>query len=341
MKDVDPNGFVERRPKWKPASGSIAVLPDAAGQASLPLPGSSAPSTSPQRNAHVTAPPQMMGQFTDTPVPVRVEAQPVLQSLPNYLNALIGLNGQLLGLDISQPEGFMTGILSFPTGVPRDVGRGSLENGAGEDWNMVGGSAPLLNSGIPGIAGPVAIDRHAGDDVVTIHSSPTALHEDAPHFNDRGIDQVQHSQSGSAYTARMASGSPAATLVPTQPGADKNNVSVGVPDTSPSPCELSCRSLQLHILTFIVSVTGEATGSSRAVGGPDRHFWESALLHLRNTLEDLWDRLDDWIAAPREHTNVEPSRPDQFPNSHTRGTSIDIFHHGPHKATRTRCVLEV
>ena len=165
----------------------------------------------------------------------------MLQSLP-YSNAHIVLNGQLLGLDIFQPEGFMTWIPSLPTGVPHDVRRRGMHNGVGEDWNMDGGSSPLLNSGTPGTAGPTAADRHARDNVVTIHSSLTALHEDAPHFDDLGIDQVQQSQSGNAGTTRMASGSSTAVLVPAQPGVDTNNVSVGAPDTWPFPCEPSLRS---------------------------------------------------------------------------------------------------
>jgi len=215
------------------------VFPDAAGQAPLPLPDPSASSTSPQRYTHVTAPPLTMDQSTDTSV--GMAAQTVSHSL-HYLNAHPVLNVQPLVFELFQPEGFAGGDLPLPTGVPHDIGRWGMGNGAGEDWNIVSRSAPLLNSGIPGTTGPIAIDRDAQDDVVTIHSLLTALHKDVLHFDDQGIDQVQQSQSSNAGTTHMASGSSTAVLAPTQPGADTNNVLVGAPDTSPIPCEPSHRS---------------------------------------------------------------------------------------------------
>jgi len=91
----------------EPASGTIAVLWDAAGQASPSLPDPPAPSGSSQRHAHVTAPPLTMDQSTD--MSVRVDAQPVSQSL-HYSNAHLVLNTELLEFDIFQPEGFAGGI---------------------------------------------------------------------------------------------------------------------------------------------------------------------------------------------------------------------------------------
>ena len=89
------------------------------------------------------------------------------------------------------------------------------------------------------------------------------------------------------------------------------------------------------------SATDGTAGSSRTAGGPDRQFWETISLQLRKTLKDLWSQLHDWCAAPQGHTDTEPPRPDQFPNSHTRWTSsTDILPRGPYEATWTRCVLE-
>ena len=89
MKDVDPDGFVERQPNLRPAS--LAGLPDAAGKVPPPLSGPFTPSTSPQRHAHVTAPPLTMDPFTDMSV---------------------GMAAQLV-----PPEGFMAGNPSLPTGL--------------------------------------------------------------------------------------------------------------------------------------------------------------------------------------------------------------------------------
>ena len=116
MKDVDPNGFVERQPKWKPVT-----IPDAAGQAPLPIP--SASSTSSQHHAHVTAPLPVTEQSTD--MPHRMEAQQVLQSL-HYSNAHPVSNAQPLGL--FQSEWFAVGNLSLPTCVLHGVGRGDIDN---------------------------------------------------------------------------------------------------------------------------------------------------------------------------------------------------------------------
>ena len=84
------------------------------------------------------------------------------------------------------------GNLSLPTRVPHDVGRGVIRDGLFEDRNMDSISEPLLNPGVPGTAGSIVVDRHARDDVVTIHSFLTAFQQDAPRFDDRGDDQVQH-----------------------------------------------------------------------------------------------------------------------------------------------------
>ena len=235
MKDVDPNGFVERRPKWKP--GIITGPSDAAGQAPLSLPGPSAPSTSSQHHAHVTAPPLIMDQPTDTSM--GTAAQTVSHSL-HYSNAYPGvLNAQV---EIFQPEGFAAGILALPTGVPHDVGRAATGDGVGA-WNMDDGSAPLLNSGVSGTPGSIVANIHIQDDVVAFHSSLREFQGDAPHVEDRGDNQDQHSQSDNAGATRMASGSSPTVLVLTQPGPDKNNVSVEVPDTRLVPCELSLRLL--------------------------------------------------------------------------------------------------
>ena len=227
MKDVDPNGFVERRPRWKPVT--IVVLPDA-GQAPLPLSGPSTPSTSPQHSAHVMAPPRMMGLSMDTSV--GMAAQTVLQSLP-YSNTHPVLNAQPPGFEIFQPEGFAAGNSSFPTRVPQEAGpgRGGIVDGVGEDWNINGDSAPLLNSRVSGTARSSVVDRHARDDVVATHSSLMAFQEGAPRFDDQGNNQVQHSQSDNAGTTRMALGISTAVMVPTRSGPQTNNASVGAPET--------------------------------------------------------------------------------------------------------------
>ena len=157
MKDVDPNGFVERRPKWKAVT--IGGLPDTSCQAPLSLPGPSVSSTSSQRRAHVTVPPLTMDQSTD--LPVGMAAQRTSRSLP-YSNAHPGvLNAQVVGFEILQPEGFAAGNLSLPTGVPHDIGRATIDHGVGDEWNMDDVSAPLLNYGVPGTAGSTVADRHA------------------------------------------------------------------------------------------------------------------------------------------------------------------------------------
>src|SRR5882724_12509204 len=68
-------------------------------------------------------------------------------------------------------------------------------------------------------------------------------------------------------------------------------------------------------------------------GGPDRHLWECVVSHLENTLEGLWGRLHDWCASPLQRRESEPSRPAQFLNSHTRGTSLDKLPRGTHEDT--------
>ena len=336
MKDVDPNGFVERRPKSKAVT--IGGLPDASGKAPLSLPGPSASSTSLQRRAHVTVPPLTMDQSTDPSV--GMAAQPMSRSLP-YSNAHLVLNMQPLEFAVFPPEGLAAGNLCLPTRVSPEADLGIMGNGVGDDSSMDCGSAPSLNSRTRGTADPIAVERHARDDVVTIHSSLTSLHEDAPCPDNQEIDQVQQSHSGNAGTTHMALGSPTAVLAPTQPGPpDTINVSTGAADASENPCKPFNCSLSPRILTFVVdSASDEATISSRATGGLDRHF--CVLLHLGNTLTDLWSRLDDWCAAPLGHTDTELPRPVQFLNSHARGTSVDTVRRCPQEATRTGCVLEV
>ena len=92
-------------------------------------------------------------------------------------------------------------------------------------------SVPLLNPVVPGAARSIVVDRQAQDNVVTIHSLLTAFQQDAPHFDDRGDDQVQHSQSDNAGPTCMASGSSPAVLVPTQSGLKTDTASVRAPDT--------------------------------------------------------------------------------------------------------------
>ena len=103
---------------------------------------------------------------------------------------------------------------------------------------MDDGSAPLFNPGVSGTARSIVANRHIQDDVVVIHSSLRAFEVDAPHFEDRGDDQVPHLQSDNTGATRMASGSSPVALIPTQLGPpDTNNVSVGAPDASANPCE--------------------------------------------------------------------------------------------------------
>ena len=132
---------------------------------SLPLPGPSAVSTSPQHHAHVTAPPLTMGQSMDPSVGMAAET--VSQSLP-YSNAHPVSNAQLVGFDIF-PERFAGGN---PTRVPPDVDRVGMGEGIGEDWNIDYGSAPLLNSGVPGTAGSILADNSS----LFCISGPCLLH---------------------------------------------------------------------------------------------------------------------------------------------------------------------
>ena len=228
MKDVDPNGFMERRPKWKP--GTIAGLPDASGQAPPPLPDPSASYNSSQRQVHV------MDQSIDKPL--RMEAQPVSRSLP-YSNTHPVLDAQLLGINMFQPEGFTAGKPSLSTDVPHDVGRGAMGNGVGEDWNMDDSSAQLLNSGVPRTAGSIVTDTHGRDEIVTTHSSLTALQEFSPHSDYRGDAQAQHpqSESGNIGMTSIVSGNSTVVMVPNQSGPNTNQVSVGAPDASENPCK--------------------------------------------------------------------------------------------------------
>ena len=325
MKDVDPSGFVERRPKWKPVT--IVGLPDAAGQAPLPVP--SASSTSPQHHAHVAAPLPV-----SIDMPHRIEAQPVSQSL-HYSNAHPVSNAPPPGL--FQSEWFTVGNLSLLTCVPHDVGRGGIDDVVREDWNMDSNSAPLLNYGVPGTAGSIVADRHVQDEAVTNQSaSLNALQEDAPRFDDRGDVQAPNPQSGTTGTC-MASETLTVVLVPTQSSPQTNTAS---PDASRGTRELLGYSFRLRVLTCVVDSATDGTTRSSSGGGPDPHLWETISLKLKNTLKDLWSQLDDWCAAPLGHTDTEPPRPDQFPNSQARGTSIDTFPHGPRQATQTRCVFK-
>ena len=172
-------------------------------------------------------------------------------------------------------------------------------------------------------------------------ASLTPLQEDAPRHDDQGDAQAPNPQSGTPGMACMASGSSAVIFAPTQSGAQTNTASVGTPDTSRRTRELLGHSSRLLVLMCVIDSATDGTTGSSSGGGPDQHLWETISLKLKNTLKDLWNRLDDWCAAPLGHTDTEPPRPlDQFPNSQTRGTSIDTFPHGLHKATQTMCVFK-
>jgi len=231
MKDVYPNGFKERRPRWKPET--IARLSDAADQALLPLKVPPAASTSSQHASRVMAPPIIVDQSTDTRV--EMEAHPVPQSL-DYSNGHQKLNAQPLGFEIFPGAGSMAGDSSLSSGV-YDIGEGGLGNGVGEDWGIDGDSSPLLNPEAQGISGSVAIDRHARNQDVKIHSLLTVFQADAPRCDIRGDDQVQHS-SGTTGTTRMASGCSTPVLVPTQSDPETDTVSMGESEASAESGEL-------------------------------------------------------------------------------------------------------
>src|SRR5882724_702534 len=92
----------------------------------------------------------------------------------------------------------------------------------------------------------------------------------------------------------------------------------------------------MHVL---YPASDSATSSN--IRGPDRNFWERARSHLEDTLEDLWEPLDDWCASPLEPRTSEPFRSAQYPNSDARGTSMDTTQIGAHEATRPRFVWGV
>jgi len=118
MKEVDPNGFKERRPRWKPET--IAGLSDAADQALLPLKVPPAASTSSQHSSRVMAHPITVDQSTDTHV--EMEAHPMRQSL-DYLNGHRALNSQPLGFELFPGAGYMAGFICR---VPGSDGRSGI-----------------------------------------------------------------------------------------------------------------------------------------------------------------------------------------------------------------------
>jgi len=129
----------------------------------------------------------------------------------------------------------MAGDSSLSTSM-YDIGEGGLGNGVGEDWGIDSNPSLLLNPEAQGIAGSVPVDRHARDQVVTIHSLLTAFQADAPRCDNPGDDQVQRS-SRITGTTGMASRSPTPVLVPTQSDPETDTVSIGESDTSAESCE--------------------------------------------------------------------------------------------------------
>jgi len=224
MKDVDPNGFKERRPRWKPET--IAGLSDAADQALLALKVPPAVSISSQHSSRAMVHPITVDPSTDSHA--EMVAHPVPQSV-DYSVGHPALDAQPLGFEIF-PGTFTGGDLILPT-VGHGIGRWGLDVGLGEDCHMDSDSAPLLNPEPPGSMGSFAVDRHTRDDAVANHSSLIPFQQDAPHFDDLEDDQVQPS-SGITGTAPMPSGGSTSVLVSMQNGPATDTVSMGASEST-------------------------------------------------------------------------------------------------------------
>src|SRR5882724_1112929 len=223
MKDVDPNGFKQRRPRWKPET--IAGLSDAADQALLPLKVPPAASISSQHSSRAVVHPITVDQSTD--MHLEMEAHPVPQSL-DYSVGHPALDAHPLGFEIF-PGTFTGGDLILPTGG-HGIGRWGLDVGLGEDCRMDSDSAPLLNPEPPGSMGSVAVDRHTRDDTVN-RLSLMAFHQDAPHFDDLEDDQVQPS-SGITGSTPMPSGGSTSVLVSMRTSPATDTVSMEASDST-------------------------------------------------------------------------------------------------------------
>ena len=244
MKDVDPNGFAERRPRWKQVT--IAGLLHCGD---VHLQGSSAPSTPSQHHSRVMAHPLAVDHSTDTHL--EMEAHPVPQSL-DYSNGHRALNVQPLEFELFPGTGFTGGDSTLPTGG-QDIGSGGLDDGIGAEWQDIGSgdldvgiradwhmdneSAPLLNSEAPRTTGSIAVGNHTRDAVETNPSLLPGFQVDAPCCDNRGDDQVQPS-SRITGTTRMASGCSTPVLVPTQSEPETDTVSMGESEASAESGEL-------------------------------------------------------------------------------------------------------